>query len=59
MPDYIRDKRSPIPKSENVSRIMSANHAKNTSPELFLRRKLWANGIRGYRLHWKKAPGSS
>jgi len=36
---------------------MSAIRAKNTKPELILRKALWKSGIRGYRLHWKKAPG--
>jgi DNA mismatch endonuclease, patch repair protein len=54
---YIRDKRSPTPKNETVSRVMSANRAKNTTPELTLRKALWASGLRGYRLHYKKIPG--
>lgn len=54
---YLRDKRSPIPKSESVSRVMSKNKSKNTKPELLLRKELWKNGIRGYRLHQKKIPG--
>ena len=36
---------------------MSSNKAKNTKPELRLRKALYAEGIRGYRLNWKKAPG--
>jgi DNA mismatch endonuclease (patch repair protein) len=36
---------------------MSANKAKNTSPELRLRRALWSAGLRGYRLHPKKVIG--
>ena len=54
---YLRDKRSPKPLNENVSRVMSSNKAKNTKPELTLRKALFANGIRGYRLNWKNAPG--
>lgn len=54
---YIRDGRAPIPKSETTSWIMSRIRAKNTKPEILLRRALWKAGIRGYRLHWKKAPG--
>jgi DNA mismatch endonuclease (patch repair protein) len=54
---YIRDKRSPTPKSETVSRVMSANKAKNTGPEMLLRKALWQAGIRGYRLHNKKVIG--
>ena len=54
---YVRDKRSPVPKSEAASRVMSANRGRDTGPELRLRRALWAAGRRGYRLHYKKAPG--
>lgn len=48
---YSRDKRSPTPKSEIVSRVMSANKAKDTGPELLLRKALWSQDKRGYRLH--------
>ena len=44
--------------NENVSRVMSRNKARNTKPELNLRRSLYADGVRGYRLNWKKAPGT-
>ena len=54
---YIRDKRSPKPLSEATSKVMSANRAKDTKPEILFRKVLWANGIRGYRLNWRKAPG--
>jgi DNA mismatch endonuclease, patch repair protein len=55
---YIRDGRAPVPKKKSTSSVMSANKAKNTKPELWLRKALWKEGIRGYRLHWKKVPGS-
>jgi len=54
---YVRDKRSPVPKSEATSRVMSANRGRDTGPELKLRKALWSAGHRGYRLHFKKAPG--
>ncbi len=54
---YKRDKRSPIPSSENVSKVMSSNKGKDTKPELFLRKLLWKNGLRGYRIHPKNIPG--
>ncbi|MGG9971045.1 very short patch repair endonuclease [Ferruginibacter sp. SUN002] len=54
---YVRDKRSPTPSSENVSKVMSNNKGKDTKPELLLRTLLWKNGIRGYRIHPKKIPG--
>lgn len=36
---------------------MSRNRAKNTKPEITLRKALWAGGLRGYRLHYKRVPG--
>jgi DNA mismatch endonuclease (patch repair protein) len=35
---------------------MSGIRAKDTKPELALRRALWAAGLRGWRCHWK-GPG--
>ncbi|MHA6250211.1 very short patch repair endonuclease [Pontibacter sp. CAU 1760] len=43
--------------AEKVSRYMRGNKSKNTKPELTLRRALWRAGLRGYRVHWPKAPG--
>ncbi|MGW8170055.1 MAG: very short patch repair endonuclease [Sulfurovaceae bacterium] len=57
MKKYIRDGRAPIPKNENISKVMSANKAKNTKPEILFRKALWHAGIKGYRLNWKKVPG--
>ncbi|MGB8215001.1 MAG: very short patch repair endonuclease [Anaerolineales bacterium] len=54
---YIRDGRAPIPENEITSKVMSSIRAKNTKPELMLRKALFNNGLSGYRLHWKKAPG--
>jgi len=54
---YIRDGRAPVPKNEQTSRTMSAIHAKNTKPELLVRKALSSRGIRGYRLHSKKVSG--
>lgn len=54
---YIRDGRAPIPEKESTSRIMSAIKNKNTKPELILRKAMWNDNIKGYRLHWKKVPG--
>lgn len=34
---------------------MSSIKGKNTKPELIIRKLLWKNGLRGYRLHWKIA----
>ena len=53
---YMRDGRAPIPKSEAISRVMSANRGKNTLPELKLRKALGTEGLRGHRLHPKKVP---
>ena len=36
---------------------MSANRAKNSKPELQLRKELWKAGMKGYRLHYKRVPG--
>ena len=47
----------PMPKTEGVTRAMQANKAKDSRPELLLRKALWAAGIRGYRLHAKHLPG--
>lgn len=54
---YIRDGRAPIPEKELTSEVMSLIRAKNTKPELILRKALYHSSLRGYRLHWKKAPG--
>ncbi len=53
---YIRDGRAPVPLNEVTSKLMRSNKAKNTKPEILFRKALWQRGIRGYRLHWKKAP---
>jgi DNA mismatch endonuclease (patch repair protein) len=36
---------------------MSKIRSTNTKPEITLRKTLWKNGLRGYRLHLKKLPG--
>lgn len=48
---YLRDGRAPVPDSEVTSRVMSANRGRDTRPEMELRRRLRAIGLRGYRLH--------
>jgi DNA mismatch endonuclease (patch repair protein) len=58
IPLYFRDGRAPVPENDAISKRMSANKAKNTRPEIILRRSLWVCKLRGYRLHWKKAPGT-
>ena len=55
--NYIRDGRAPVPEHELTSRVMSSIKGKNTKPELILRKALWKDGIKGYRIHWKKVPG--
>jgi len=45
--DYLRDKRSPIPLNENVSKVMRSNRSKNTKPELMLRKALCGIGLIG------------
>ena len=48
---YLRDGRAPIPASEATSRAMSANRARNTSPEVRLRSALSEEGLRGFKEH--------
>ncbi len=48
---------APLTAQEKVSRYMRGNKSKNTKPELMLRKALWHEGLRGYRVHWPKAPG--
>ncbi len=43
--------------SPAVSKSMKGNVAKNTHPEVRLRKLLRSAGYPGYRLHWRKAPG--
>jgi DNA mismatch endonuclease (patch repair protein) len=40
-----------------VRKVMQANRAKNTAPEVRLRRVLREAGFGGYRLNWSRAPG--
>jgi DNA mismatch endonuclease (patch repair protein) len=47
----------PRAKNNNISKVMRSNKAKNTRPELTVRKALRVNGLRGYRLHPKKVPG--
>ena len=56
--NYIRDGRAPLPEKKTTSIVMSANKGKDTGPELQLRKALYKKGLRGYRLHLKKLPGS-
>ncbi|MCC9136874.1 very short patch repair endonuclease [Pontibacter silvestris] len=48
---------TPLTAQEKISRYMRGNKSKNTKPELALRQALWQKGLRGYRVHWPKAPG--
>jgi DNA mismatch endonuclease, patch repair protein len=50
----VTDTRTP----EQRSRIMASVGTKNTGPELTLRRALYAAGIRGWRCHYRRAPGT-
>ena len=54
---YVRDGRAPIPKDPLTSVVMSRIRARDTGPELRMRSALYAAGLRGYRLNYKKAPG--
>src|SRR6478609_5132868 len=48
---------NPPASSPAVRNVMRANRARDTGPELRLRRALREAGLGGYRLNWKKAPG--
>lgn len=52
-----RKPQQPLTAQEKVSLYMRGNKSRDTQPELLLRRALWQNGLRGYRVHWRKAPG--
>lgn len=54
---YIRDGRAPIPTKKITSLIMSRIRAKNTKPELLLRKALRNSGITGFKPHYAKVPG--
>jgi DNA mismatch endonuclease, patch repair protein len=49
--------RPPPPSSPAATAVMKANRARNTGPEVALRRALWATGARGYRLSPRHLPG--
>lgn len=49
---------SPKATSHFVTKIMKANKAKDTKPELMARKYLWHAGFKGYRINYKKIPGS-
>lgn len=53
-PKKVRRQETP----EERSRVMRAVHGKNSAPEVGLRKALWADGVRGYRLHSRKTPGT-
>lgn len=57
MSKFVRDARSPMPRSETISKVMSANRGRDTRPERILRSALYASGLRGYRLHRTDIPG--
>ena len=55
--EYIRDGRAPIPKSEITSKVMSKNRGTDTQLEISIRKALWRNGLRGFRINVRKLPG--
>lgn len=48
---------NPPATSPGVRNVMRANRARDTRPELALRRALRQAELGGYRLNWRKAPG--
>lgn len=51
------DMRPPPPSSNATINVMKANVAKDTGPELLMRKALRDLGLPGYRLNWKGVPG--
>ena len=49
--------RPPPPTSETVSIVMRSNKARDTKPEMLLRKSLCSEGMSGYRLSIKGIPG--
>jgi DNA mismatch endonuclease, patch repair protein len=49
--------RPPPPSSAATTVVMRANRAQDTSPELAIRRALWALGVKGYRVAPRGIPG--
>jgi len=47
----------PRASSEAVSKSMKGNVSKDTGPEITLRKALLSDGLKGYRVNWKKVPG--
>lgn len=43
---------------ETQSRVVRGGKGKDTSPEIALRKALWARGVRGWRLHRRNLPGT-
>jgi len=58
MSNHIKLGSSPPPSSEATSKVMKANKSKGTKLELDMRKALRKIGLSGYRLNWKKVPGS-
>jgi len=54
---YIRDGRAPIPRREITSKIMSVIRAKNTKPEIRLRRALRKNRFGPFKINYRALPG--
>jgi DNA mismatch endonuclease, patch repair protein len=50
----VTDTRTP----DQRSQIMAAVRGKHTNPELILRKALFAAGVRGWRCHYRAAPGT-
>src|SRR5256885_649199 len=48
---------APPASSPAVSRSMKANRGSGTTPEVILRKALWAAGLRGFRANFEHAPG--
>jgi DNA mismatch endonuclease, patch repair protein len=53
----MKEPRPPRSSSPRVTRVMKANRARDTGPELSLRKSLFTMGLRGYRLADSTVPG--
>lgn len=50
--------KSPKSKSDFTSRVMKSNKPRDTKTEIIVRKELYKRGYRGYRINYKKIPGS-
>ena len=54
---YLRDRRSPAPLNETISKVMSRNKQSGTKPEILVGKIINRLGYTGYRKNCKNVPG--